>query len=276
MRNLKVLHCPCCQKVLPRKPGKRYYDLYICSEECRQKRRERRRKPRPEKVKLEEIPCAECGNKFLPASRRGKVCSEKCSRRYHAKLADQRHRERQKDARFWFTPEKRPCPGCGIEVANSFDSPNKRYCSRRCNKNCRKRKDAQRRIAEDPGFLVKLRLSARIREVLARNRHTKCFSTLRYMGCTSTHLREHLESQFTEGMTWDNYGVFGWHVDHVIPCAAFDLSRVDNQMVCFNYRNLRPLWRDENIVKSHYVDLDTLLEADLWVVQEARKLGVRV
>jgi len=87
-------------------------------------------------------------------------------------------------------------------------------------------------------------------------------------------LRTHLESQFAEGMSWSDYGVFGWHVDHIIPCAAFNLSRKDHQMICFNYRNLRPLWSHENEEKGDTVDLDVLLAADAWVIQEATRLGV--
>lgn len=75
-------------------------------------------------------------------------------------------------------------------------------------------------------------------------------------------------------MSWGNYGKFGWHIDHIIPCAAFDLAREDHQMVCFNYRNLQPLWSKDNLSKGDTVDLDVLLAADVWVIQEATRLGV--
>lgn len=71
-------------------------------------------------------------------------------------------------------------------------------------------------------------------------------------------LREQLESQMSPDMTWDNYGVFGWHIDHIVPCAAFDLSQESHIHLCFNRRNLRPLWFESNIAKA-----DTISRCDI-------------
>ena len=68
------------------------------------------------------------------------------------------------------------------------------------------------------------------------------------LGCTIEEFRDHLESQLTEGMSWDNRNE--WHIDHIIPCAAFDLEDAEQQKVCFNYRNLQPLWAADNLKKS--------------------------
>lgn len=57
-----------------------------------------------------------------------------------------------------------------------------------------------------------------------------------------------LEQQFTEGMTWENYGE--WHVDHIRPCVSFDLSIPEQQQECFHYTNLQPLWAKDNLQKS--------------------------
>lgn len=73
-------------------------------------------------------------------------------------------------------------------------------------------------------------------------------TTMKLVGCTTTELREHLESQFVDGMTWDNYGE--WHIDHIKPCAAFDLSDPAQQKECFHYTNLQPLWAIDNYRKS--------------------------
>lgn len=50
-------------------------------------------------------------------------------------------------------------------------------------------------------------------------------------------------------MNWDNYNHETWHIDHIIPCAAFDLTNPIHQRICFNWRNLQPLWGNENISK---------------------------
>ena len=51
-------------------------------------------------------------------------------------------------------------------------------------------------------------------------------------------------------MTWENHTPTGWHVDHIIPCAAFDLSKPEEQRKCFHYTNLQPLWAIDNIRKG--------------------------
>ena len=73
-------------------------------------------------------------------------------------------------------------------------------------------------------------------------------SAKKLIGCSIPQLRKHLESQFTDGMAWDNHG--DWHIDHIKPCAAFDLTNEDEQRECFHYSNLQPLWAEENIRKG--------------------------
>jgi hypothetical protein len=68
------------------------------------------------------------------------------------------------------------------------------------------------------------------------------------LGCTIDELWNHLEKQFKPGMTKQNYGE--WHVDHVLPCVSFDLSKEENQKKCFHYTNLQPLWAEENFKKK--------------------------
>jgi hypothetical protein len=78
----------------------------------------------------------------------------------------------------------------------------------------------------------------------------KSITTEKLLGCTFEYARSHLEAQFTKGMGWDNYGVNGWHIDHIIPCASFDLTDPDQQRQCFHYTNLQPLWAEDNLRKS--------------------------
>ncbi len=77
---------------------------------------------------------------------------------------------------------------------------------------------------------------------------SKSASTMKLIGCDIEKLREHLKIQFWQGMTWENYGE--WHVDHIIPCASFDLTKPEQQRECFNYKNLQPLWEFENLSKG--------------------------
>lgn len=59
-------------------------------------------------------------------------------------------------------------------------------------------------------------------------------------------------------MTWENYGE--WHLDHVIPCAAFDMLGDVQVAACFNWRNYRPLWERDNITKKDKFDSEELKE----------------
>lgn len=69
-------------------------------------------------------------------------------------------------------------------------------------------------------------------------------------GGSLAHLQCHLEKQFTDGMSWDNYGPSGWHIDHVKPCASFDLRDPEQLRKCFHYTNLQPLWAKDNLKKG--------------------------
>jgi hypothetical protein len=52
-------------------------------------------------------------------------------------------------------------------------------------------------------------------------------------------------------MSRDNYGYRGWHVDHIVPCSAFDLTNIEEQKKCFHYTNLQPLWAKDNLSKGN-------------------------
>lgn len=79
---------------------------------------------------------------------------------------------------------------------------------------------------------------------------TKSDTTKNLLGCSIEDFKKHLEKQFKPGMTWDNYGRKGWHIDHIKPCAKFDFSKESEQRKCFNYTNLQPLWWHENLSKG--------------------------
>jgi superfamily II DNA helicase RecQ len=72
--------------------------------------------------------------------------------------------------------------------------------------------------------------------------------TIKLLGCSVEFLKQHLQKKFTTGMSFNNYGK--WHIDHIKPCAKFDLSRLSEQRKCFNYTNLQPLWAIDNIKKG--------------------------
>ena len=100
-------------------------------------------------------------------------------------------------------------------------------------------------------FLVRCRVISALKNRGLR----KSKRTHEYLGCTSQELKQHLEKQFTDGMTWENQGK--WHIDHIRPCASFNLENEIEKHMCFHYTNLQPLWGSENISKSDSFDETT-------------------
>jgi hypothetical protein len=94
-------------------------------------------------------------------------------------------------------------------------------------------------------------LRAKVR--MALHGRAKTASTLNLLGCSLDDFIRHLESLFTFGMTWENYGLRGWHIDHKRPCASFDLSQPAQQRACFHYTNLQPLWAFDNLSKGNRI-----------------------
>ena len=152
-----------------------------------------------------------------------------------AKDNKKKHAARQKRYDDAHTEEKR-------ERARIYYVKNKEEINRKTSEYRRKREK------DDPVFKVRLRLSSRIHRAIKRG--SKSSNTMSLLGCSLEELKGHLESKFQCGMTWGNYGYYGWHVDHVVPCAFFDLSDPKQQQECFHFSNLQPLWRVENMRKS--------------------------
>lgn len=96
---------------------------------------------------------------------------------------------------------------------------------------------------------VRLKMGMRRRVWKALKGVNKSARTFEIIGCDLKELKSHLEQRFRSGMTWKNYGSV-WHVDHIRPCASFDLSKPEEQKVCFHYSNLQPLFAQENLSKG--------------------------
>lgn len=101
-------------------------------------------------------------------------------------------------------------------------------------------------------YKITSNLRVRIYHAVKSQNVKKSQRTMRLIGCSIDFLKRHVESQFIKGMNWDNYGVDGWHIDHIRPCAMFDLTKENEQIKCFNYNNLQPLWGTDNLKKNSF------------------------
>jgi hypothetical protein len=104
------------------------------------------------------------------------------------------------------------------------------------------------RNKNDLDYKLRNNLRSRIRAALKHQSASKDLGTAKLVGCTMAELRAHLERQFKDGMTWDNHG--DWHIDHIKPCVAFDLTDAEQQRECFHYTNMQPLWAEDNRSKG--------------------------
>jgi hypothetical protein len=103
----------------------------------------------------------------------------------------------------------------------------------------------EKKNRNNPLFKIKRNLRRRINHVVKG--HRKSERTEELIGCSFKEFINHIERQFKVGMSWDNYGITGWHIDHIIPCYKFDLSKPEQQKECFHFSNQRPLWAQENL-----------------------------
>ena len=97
----------------------------------------------------------------------------------------------------------------------------------------------KRRYAEDPQFALAYKVRARVYQAIRKGGASKTGRTEDLVGCSFDFLRQHIERQFKGSMSWDNPGSF--HIDHIVPLAAFDLSDPMQLKVACNWQNLRPI-----------------------------------
>ena len=109
------------------------------------------------------------------------------------------------------------------------------------------------KLLNDDYFKIKHRLRSRIRDALKRKNSVKSKTTYELLGCSKQEFINYFESKFTEGMTWDKVGK-EIHIDHIKPCAKFDLTKKEEQEKCFHYTNLQPLWACDNLIKGSKYD----------------------
>ena len=114
----------------------------------------------------------------------------------------------------------------------------------------RNRRYNKHRYQTNLNFRIASTLRARFGRA-CRDGTRKYTSAVRDLGCTIGELKKYLENQFVPGMTWDSYGLKGWHIDHIRPISSFDLTDPDQQRAACHYTNLQPLWAVDNLKKSN-------------------------
>jgi hypothetical protein len=113
------------------------------------------------------------------------------------------------------------------------------------------RNNRKKKYNEDILFKLRHILSCRMRDLLKLKSFEKRQSFNNILGCSPEFLKEYIEQNFYDGMSWDNHGQYGWHIDHIIPLSS---AKTEEEIykLC-HYTNLQPLWAEDNLKKSNKI-----------------------
>jgi hypothetical protein len=112
-------------------------------------------------------------------------------------------------------------------------------------------KTSRNRYKSDKQYRMKKILRSRFKKVMLGKK--KYNSILSYINLPLIEFNKWIEYQFDENMNWDNQGIY-WDIDHVMPCSSFDLTKKEEIAKCFNWKNMRPLKKEDNNKKSNKID----------------------
>lgn len=171
-----------------------------------------------------------------------KTCCKKNRKLYiNEKLTEQHLKYRQRNreklnskSKLYYQENKESCK---TSVKNYRQKNKEKY--KEYNKNYQ-----NNRSSTDPLFKFSKNLRSRIWNFFKKN---KTKGTEDLLGCTFENAKEHIESQFTDNMNWENYGK--WHIDHKIPLASANTLE-EAEKLC-HYTNLQPLWAEDNFKKGN-------------------------
>lgn len=124
-------------------------------------------------------------------------------------------------------------------------------CERDINKNFSKEKKLKCPI-------YKLICLTRVRIIQTLKKENKTKNTIEYLGTTSEIFKSWIEFNFEENMNFENHGKY-WHVDHVIPVSKFNINKEEDVLKCFNWINLSPLTKIDNLTKSNNIEKEQIL-----------------
>lgn len=109
----------------------------------------------------------------------------------------------------------------------------------------------RRKMAEDINFRLGVRLRVRLGMALrSQASQSRILSAVNDLGCSLDEFREYIAAQFQPGMSWDNWGIDTWHLDHKRPLASFDLTDPEQLRIAIHFSNYQPLWAKDNLRKG--------------------------
>jgi Prasinovirus endonuclease VII len=226
--------------------------------------------------------CKDCKNKY-EKERRSK------NREHQNALNKASYQKNKKTEKVLFNPnEQRKCTQCGKKKSlGDFHVHTQKGVLRSECKDCASKNRKQyyqdhkeavvkqtneykkEKMKKDPGFKLERKLRCRIYKAFSSKSLKKSDRTWKYLGCTKDFFQEWIAYQLSDEMTIENYGSV-WHIDHVKPCASYDLNINEQAYECFNWKNCRPLLVSENLEKKDKVD-EVIIEEHQKTVHKFQK-----
>jgi predicted nucleic acid-binding Zn ribbon protein len=251
----KEKNCESCKKSYSPVVANQVY----CGEICYQKSvLESRIKKLEERGQIKKK-CKKCSKSFFITGGNNLYCSKQCNEAFAREKAQEYYRE-NKVLKGPFSEEKE-CIECNM----TFIAKNERtlWCSYECKYKTQYRRRKERgeleydgdymrkyhkeRRDNDPKFNMIGRIRHRTREAIKRGGFTKRSKTYNMLGCEWETLKEHIEKQFVDGMSWDNMSE--WDLDHIYPLSwCYTIEELE---IYSHYTNLKPLWREDNLKKGN-------------------------
>ena len=116
----------------------------------------------------------------------------------------------------------------------------------------KQRENEKLRRKINPTYRIRNNLNTRLKKILKQISSYKTSSIIELCGCDMIQLISHIESLWSNNMSWNNYGPNenNWQIDHIIPCCSFDLTQESEIKKCYHYTNLQPLWKKDNLSKG--------------------------
>ena len=128
---------------------------------------------------------------------------------------------------------------------NKHPGKKKEYCKKNI---LRRQNNFRYRLRKNVSGMINKRLKRRL-----TGKNNK--STFDFIPYTLEQLIRHLESKFQKGMSWDNYGYYGWHIDHIRPDSSFNYKSAKDEefQECWALKNFQPLWAKDNLIKHNKI-----------------------
>ena len=206
----------------------RHHNQYYCDKECQMRARKASMK-RPTHITRDCDICSNSFEAYVGIGKRPAYCSSICASKASFRQWKDRNPIQSLD-----------CKNCGKTFMPNSRSSIIKYCSNKCLK--------QHWVDSSPMVRLSARFQLGIRDVITGRNKTS--NVWEYLSFTPDELMSQFESQFTDGMSWDNMAE--WHIDHIRPISSFDFDSTDHPdfKKCWALNNLQPLWAKDNMSKG--------------------------